>query len=57
MKAGAAVKDLYDTALEMVKSKKPELADKFVKNIGFGVSKRSVDGAGKHCPLTSHTIG
>jgi nucleosome binding factor SPN SPT16 subunit len=38
MKAGAAVKDLYDTALEMVKSKKPELADKFVKNIGFGVS-------------------
>lgn len=38
MKAGTQVKELYDTAVQTVSSKKPELADNFVKNIGFGVS-------------------
>lgn len=38
MKAGVQVKQLYDTAVQTVQSKKPELVDKFVKNIGFGVS-------------------
>jgi nucleosome binding factor SPN SPT16 subunit len=37
MKAGTQVKDLYEFTVNEVKSKKPELADKLVKSIGFGV--------------------
>lgn len=39
MKAGVPVKEVYDTAVSTVQSKKPELADKLVKSIGFGVSR------------------
>lgn len=39
MKAGVQVKELYEFAVTTVQSKKPELADKMVKSIGFGVSR------------------
>jgi nucleosome binding factor SPN SPT16 subunit len=44
MKAGVPVKEVYDFALSHVQSKKPELADKMVKSIGFGVSRRPFQG-------------
>jgi nucleosome binding factor SPN SPT16 subunit len=44
MKAGVPVKEVYDFALSHVQSKKPELADKMVKSIGFGVSRGPVQG-------------
>jgi nucleosome binding factor SPN SPT16 subunit len=38
MKAGIALKDVYATAVNIVKTKKPELESAFVKSIGFAVS-------------------
>lgn len=37
MKEGAAAKDLYAYALNMVKEKKPDFESHFVKNIGHAV--------------------
>jgi nucleosome binding factor SPN SPT16 subunit len=38
MKAGVQVKELYDFTVGEVQKKKPDLTDKLVKSIGFGVS-------------------
>jgi nucleosome binding factor SPN SPT16 subunit len=38
MRDGVIAKDVYATAVDYVKAKKPELEKNFVKNIGFGVS-------------------
>ncbi|KAJ3168124.1 FACT complex subunit spt16 [Irineochytrium annulatum] len=37
IKDGAMCKDLYTQAVEYIKEKRPELADKFVKNMGYGI--------------------
>ena len=42
MKAGVQVKELYDFTVGEVQKKKPDLADKLVKSIGFGVSHASL---------------
>lgn len=38
MKVGVPLKDVYAAAVNVVKSKKPELESSFVKSIGFAVS-------------------
>jgi nucleosome binding factor SPN SPT16 subunit len=40
---GVAVKDVYQKALSLVKSKKPDLESHFLKNIGFGIGLESKD--------------
>ena len=40
---GIAAKDIYSKALEMVKSKKPELEKNFVKNVGYGIGIETRD--------------
>lgn len=39
MKDGVVSRDVYQHAVDFIKAKKPELEKKFVKNIGFGVSR------------------
>ena len=38
MKVGVPLKDIYAAAVNVVKTKKPELESAFVKSIGFAVS-------------------
>ncbi|KAK4688063.1 FACT complex subunit SPT16, partial [Tremellales sp. Uapishka_1] len=45
LKAGAVIKDVYNTILESVKAKRPKSADYFVKNIGFGTGIEYRDSA------------
>lgn len=40
---GVVVKDVYNKALAMVKSKKPELEKHFLKNVGYGVGLENKD--------------
>ncbi|KAK3360147.1 transcription elongation complex subunit [Lasiosphaeria hispida] len=40
---GVVVKDVYNKALSLVKSKKPELEKHFLKNIGFGIGLENKD--------------
>ena len=44
LKDGAALKDVYDSAVNKVKKERPELADKLTKNFGFsmGIEFRDV---------------
>ena len=37
LKDGAALKDVYDSAVNKVKKERPELADKLTKNFGFSM--------------------
>ena len=41
LKAGATAKDVYNHALEFVRSKKPNLEAHMLKNLGFGVGSSS----------------
>jgi len=43
IKDGVAAKDIYTKALALVKSKKPELADKFVKSVGYSIGIETRD--------------
>jgi len=45
IKDGVVVKDVYETALGVVKARKPELEKNFVKNIGAGIGIEARDGA------------
>ncbi|KAK3325821.1 transcription elongation complex subunit [Apodospora peruviana] len=40
---GAVIKDVYQKAYNLVKSKKPELEKHFVKNVGFGIGLETKD--------------
>jgi nucleosome binding factor SPN SPT16 subunit len=40
---GAAAKDVYNKALALVKSKKPELEQNFVKSVGYGIGIETKD--------------
>ncbi len=40
---GVAVKDVYNKALSLIKSKKPELEKHFLKNVGYGIGLESKD--------------
>ncbi|KAL1879915.1 hypothetical protein VTK73DRAFT_6727 [Phialemonium thermophilum] len=40
---GAVVKDVYNKAYNLVKSKKPELEKHFLKNVGYGIGLESKD--------------
>ncbi|KAK1754796.1 FACT complex subunit-domain-containing protein [Echria macrotheca] len=40
---GVAVKDVYNKALNLVRSKKPELEKHFLKNVGFGIGLETKD--------------
>lgn len=40
---GVAVKDVYNKALGLVKSKKPELEKSFLKSVGFGIGLETKD--------------
>jgi nucleosome binding factor SPN SPT16 subunit len=41
---GAVLKDIYNKALNLVKSKKPELEKHFLKNVGAGIGIETKDG-------------
>lgn len=43
IREGAVVKDVYNKALSLVKSKKPELEKHFLKNIGYGIGLENKD--------------
>ncbi|KAG7288656.1 FACT complex subunit ctc-2 [Staphylotrichum longicolle] len=40
---GVAVKDVYNKALSLIKSKKPELEKHFLKNVGYGIGLENKD--------------
>jgi len=40
---GVAVKDVYNKALALIKSKKPELEKHFLKNVGYGIGLENKD--------------
>ncbi|KAF2674877.1 SPT16-domain-containing protein, partial [Microthyrium microscopicum] len=43
IKDGVTAKDLYAKAIAAVKAKKPELADKFLKSVGYGIGIETLD--------------
>jgi nucleosome binding factor SPN SPT16 subunit len=43
IREGVATKDVYNKALAMIKSKKPELEKHFLKNVGWGIGLESKD--------------
>lgn len=44
LKDGAACKDVYSKAIAVIKAKKPELVDNFVKSVGAGIGIEARDG-------------
>jgi len=44
IKDGAIAKDVYSKALNLLKSKKPELEKNFLKNVGYGIGTENRDG-------------
>ena len=43
LREGVTAKDVYNRALAVVKAKKPELADNFVKSVGAGIGIEAKD--------------
>ncbi|KAF2735553.1 SPT16-domain-containing protein [Polyplosphaeria fusca] len=44
LKDGVVAKEVYNKALNLLKSKKPDLVDKFPKNVGYGIGTENKDG-------------
>lgn len=44
MRDGVVAKDVYNKAIALIKAKKPELVEKFVKNVGAGIGIEARDG-------------
>lgn len=44
MRDGVVAKDVYNKAISVIKAKKPELVEKFVKNVGAGIGIEARDG-------------
>ena len=55
-KEGVVVKDLYSKALEIIKSKKPDLEKNFVKSLGAGIGLETKDTAFSITPKNGKTL-
>lgn len=55
-KEGVAIKDLYNKALDIIKSKKPELEKNFVKSLGAGIGLETKDSTFSITPKNGRTL-